>query len=193
MATSSQHEDETKYEEFYDSDAEQQSVKQQHSSQEITPEIREMKSRIQRLHSQNQQLQTQLQQETNTSKRLRHQRDQYRSTAKELANQVARLQPQEEMYDSDEEEQEPVERKVTSLLRRTKGDLHSQQPQYPSTNNGLQTRSAPASQQFDTKFGLEASRSEGSNKHYPDVPEFYGDPTKVPCSVPRNQASTIPD
>ena len=171
MATNSLHE------EFYDSDAEQQrSVKGRTSSQEITPEIREMKSIIQRL-------QIQLQQEVNTSKRLRHQRDQHRSTAKELASQIAQLQPQEEMYDSDEEEQEPVEKKVTSLLQRTKKNLHSQ---YPTINSDLQAqRLLPASQQFDTKIGLAASQgqgfepaSQGSNKHYPDVPEFYGDPTE---------------
>ena len=196
MATNSQHQDFTKYEEFYDSDAEQQSVKQQHSSQGTTPEIREMKSTIKRL-------QTQLQQEVNTSRRLRHVRDKYRATALELSDQVTQLQsqvaqlqhtPEEEaMYDSDDEDKEPVERKVTSLLRRTKKDLHSQQSQYLTTNlngasqqfdikNGLQARYAPASQQFDTKLGLESMEtqpaSHGSNKYYPDVPEFHGDPTK---------------
>ena len=195
MATSSQHEDfiqyeDTKQEDFYDFDAEQQSVKQQHFSQErfmgATPDIQGMKSTIQQLKNQLRELQIQLQQEVNTSKRLRYQRDQHRSTAEELANQVAKLQPEEEeMYDSDEEEQEPVEKKVTVLLRRTKKNLHSQQSQYPSTsNNGLQARYQPVSQQFDTKTGLMTSQgqgfapvSQGSNKHYPDVPEFHGDPT----------------
>ena len=139
-----------------------------------------MKSIIQRLQSENQQLQTQLQQEVNTFKRLRHQRDQHRSTAKELANQVAQLQPQEqeEMYDSNEEEQAPMKKKVTALLQRTKKNLHpqhSQHSQYPTTNNGLQAqRLLPASQQFDTQN----QEILGSNKHYPDVPEFYEDPTE---------------
>ena len=213
-----------------------------------------MKSTIQRLHSQNQQLQTQLQQEVNTSRRLRHVRDKYRSTAQDLADQIAQLQLQlqqhnsaeeKAMYNSDNEDKESVERKVTSLLRRTKRDLHSQHPntsnspqarnppasqrfdtktgltisqdqgfapisqqsQYLTTNlngafqqfdiknnlqarytpvsqhfntndNGPQAKYQPASQQFNTKLNLEASRFEGSNKHYFDVPNFYGDPTE---------------
>ena len=184
MATNSQHED-TKYEDFYDSDAEQRkSVKQRTPSLDITPEIQEMKSTIQQLQDQLRELQNQLQQEVNTSKRLRHVRDKYRSAAQNLAHQVAQLQhtPEEEaMYDSDDEGKESVEKKVDVLLRRTKKDLHSQH--FSINGNGLQARYLPTSQQFDIKTGLTesqgqgfASVSQGSNKYYPDVPDFYGDP-----------------
>ena len=131
---------------------------QAHSHQKymaLTKKNREMKLMIESLQHQVNQIQEQHQQEINTSRRLRHQRDQYRSTAKDLANQVLRLQQhqqEEQFYDSDGEDlQMPKKKKSTSA------------------------ETAPTSQ---TSYTRNTLFQEGKNKHYPDVPYFYGDRTQ---------------
>ena len=66
------------------------------------------------------------------------------------------MQPkEEELYDSDDEEKEPVDKKADLSLHRIKNGLQasrfapaSQESQVFNTENSLQTRFAPSSQQF---------------------------------------------
>ena len=107
-----------------------------------------------------------------------------------MARLQAELQPkedEEEFYDSDDEEKESVEQDERSMPDSQVSNTQiidtapnfepvNQEVHESSTKSGLQTRSVAV-----IPFGP-ISRfpfvPQGSNKHYPDVPDFYGDSTK---------------
>ena len=95
-------------------------------------------------------LQSQLIQERNTAGRLRHLRNQYRSTVKEFAIRVTQLEQQQQKQEEEEEVYDSDD-EGESLYQHTKKDHQRKE------GHAVSQRS-----------------SEGFDKHYPDVPNFYG-------------------